>query len=120
LVSSFLRRSWSLGENYGWAVGYRFDVDLGVDDLLEEFHAVVVMEGGETGDHLEDEAAETPPIDLYAVALFADDFWGEVLWGATDGLGFVFLSFEDLGEAEVSQFDVAGFVDDDVLGFETE
>ena len=47
-----------------------------------------------------------------------DDLWRQVFRGAADGCGCLVLA-EYLGQAEVSQLDVAVLVDDDVFGFQT-
>ena len=64
-----------------------------------------------------DEAAQAPPVDIDLVAHFLDDLGRQVLGSAADGLGSLFEG-EDLGQAEVSEFDVAVFVDYDVLGLQ--
>ena len=64
-----------------------------------------------------DEAAQAPPVDIDLVSHFLDDFGGQVLRSAADGLGGL-LKGEYLGQAEVGEFDVAELVDDDVFGLE--
>ena len=97
---------------------YLGEVWVFIDDGLEQFHPVFVSEWGESCDHLVDEASQTPPVDIDLVSHLLDDLWGQVFGGAADGGGCLVLA-EDLGQAEVSQLDVAVLVDDDVFGFQT-
>jgi len=55
--------------------------------------------------HFVDEDSEGPPVDCLPVTLVEDDFRGDILRGAADGEGSAFC--EELGEAEVSKFEVA-------------
>jgi hypothetical protein len=45
------------------------------------------------------------------------NLWSQILWGSADG-GGIFFVLQDFREAEVSQLDVAQFVNDDVLGLQ--
>ena len=54
---------------------------------LEKFHSVFVSEGREASNHLMDEAAETPPIDIDSMSHFFDDFRCQIFWCTTDGSG---------------------------------
>jgi hypothetical protein len=109
-----------LGENYEYIQSYRFDIDLGVHNFLEQLNPVFVVEWRKTGDHFVDKASQAPPVHFCAVPLLANDFRCEVLRSTTDGLGLVVLALKNFGEPKVSQFDVARFVDNDVLWFEAE
>ena len=96
---------------------YLREVRVFVDDRLEQLHPVLVSEGREACDHLMNEAAQAPPVDVDLVAHFLDDFGRQVLGSAADGGGCLF-GGEDLGEAEVRELDVANFVDDEIFGLE--
>lgn len=50
--------------------------------------------------------------------LLVEDLGGEVLRGAANCVGTLFITSDDLGQAEVSQLDVALLVEKDVFGFE--
>jgi hypothetical protein len=64
------------------------------------------------------QAPQTPPVHIRPVAYLLYDLWSQVLRGAADGGGRLFV-MQDLGESEVCEFDVADAVDDDVFGLET-
>jgi hypothetical protein len=78
----------------------------------------LVAEGWESSDHFVDDTAEAPPVDGLIVTLFLDHFWGQVLGSSADRHSLFVLEVECAGEAEVSDLDVTGFVEQDVLGFE--
>ena len=88
-----------------------------VDDVFEEFHAIVPPEWREAAHHLVDEAPQAPPVDLDPVPSLLDDFWSQVFWSAAYGHCCLVVT-EDLRESKVGQFDVACLVDDDIFGFE--
>jgi hypothetical protein len=91
-----------------------------VDGLLpdELVHLQVVIaasvEGREADDHFVGQDAESPPVDGEAVTLLIEDLGSQVLGSAAEGVGLGVV-LEDLGEAEVSETDVAVFVHEDVL-----
>jgi hypothetical protein len=60
--------------------------DVAGDDLLVHAHRVLIPEGRLPDQHLVHEDAERPPVHCRAVALVADDFGGEVLGRAAEGV----------------------------------
>lgn len=94
-----------LHEGFGVLVEARRELDLAPQDVLVDSHWVVVVEGVDTGVHLIDENTQSPPVDGLPVALIEDDLGGDVFGGAADREGAALV--EDLGEAEVSELQVA-------------
>ena len=74
----------------------------------------------EPGNHLVDETAETPPVDVDSVSDFLDDFGRQVLRSAAYGHGHAIFWIEDFGEPEIGQFDVSVIVNYDILRFQAE
>ena len=52
------------------------------------------------------------------MAFLLDHFGGEVLGSAAVGLAFLGFVLEEVGPAEVSEFDSAVLVEEDVFGFD--
>lgn len=57
-----------------------------MQDFVVHCVDVLVVVGGEAGEHLVEEDAEGPPVDHFAVALAVEEFGGEVFGGAAEGL----------------------------------
>lgn len=93
------------------------DVGIAELDLVEELRPALGVEGREPDHHFVDEGAEAPPVNGLAVALLVEYFGGEVFGSAADGVG-VIVSDVHFGEAEISEAQVALFVDEDVFGLE--
>lgn len=72
------------------------------------------VEGWEAHDHLVSENAERPPINREGVTTFDEDLRSQIVWCTAEGVRHL-VAFEDLGEAEVRQTDVAILVHQDVL-----
>ena len=56
---------------------------LTADDLPEELLGGVSEEWDAAHQELVEDDAHGPPVDGLPVALYEDDFWGDVLWSAT-------------------------------------
>ena len=103
-----------LDEGLGVLVEGGGEGDLAPEDVLVDAHGILIVEGVDACVHFVDEHAEGPPVDGLAVALIEDDFGGDVLGRAADGEGPAL--GEELGKAEVSEFEVAVVGDEEVLG----
>ena len=62
---------------------------LGVFYLLKQLSSVLCIKWRNSDKHLINDASESPPIDCFSIGLFVDYLWGQVLWSATDGSGFI-------------------------------
>lgn len=89
---------------------------LAIFDFFEELAAVAAVERRIPGEHLDDDAAEGPPVDALAVALFVQDLRGQVFGRAAHGNGVVVGLDLHFGKSEVGDADVAFEVDEDVFG----
>ena len=63
-----------------------------------------------------DQAAKAPPVDIDPMSWLFNDFGRQVLRSSTNG-GGCFFGAEDFRESEISEFDVADPIDDDVFWF---
>lgn len=90
---------------------------LRLDDHVEHHVLVLVEEGGQPVNHLEDEGAEAPDVDGLVVRPLQDDLRRDVLGRADEALRALAL-FDHLGYAEVSEAGVAVFVKEHVLRLE--
>ena len=104
-----------LDEGLGVLVEGGGEGDFSPENVLVDAHGVFIVEGVDAGVHFVDEHAEGPPVNSLAVALVEDDFGGDVLGRSTDGEGPAL--GEELGKAEVSEFEVAVVGDEEVFGF---
>lgn len=84
-------------------------------DFLVNQHGVLVVEGVDSGVHFVEEHAEGPPVDGLAMAFIQQDFGREVLGGSAQSVSS---ALTVLGEAEVRQFQIPGFIDQNILGFQ--
>ena len=80
-------------------------------------HGVCACEGRRAGEQLEHEHAEGPVVGADVVPLVQDDLGGHVLGGPAEGPRLA-THLKLLGEAEVHQLDVAGGVEQEVLGLQ--
>ena len=90
------------------------ELNLAFEDLLVNGHGVIVIKWINTGNHLVGEDAEGPPVDWLAVAFVKEHFWSEVLRCATE---CVCARLAVLSETEISQFEVALIIDENIFGF---
>ena len=67
-----------------------------------------------TSRYLENQNTKSPVIDALAVSLASDEFWGQIFWCATNGVGPF---FDHFGKAEIDHFDVADRIQKQVLRF---
>lgn len=81
--------------------------DFSFQDLLVNCHGIVVVEGVNASNHFEGQNTEGPPVYWLAVALVEQHFRRQVLGRAAE---CVRAGLTVLGEAEVSQLEVALFV----------
>lgn len=86
-----------------------------LEDILVDDHRILISEGVDPCVHLVDEYAEGPPVNSLAMALVQQDLGSEVFWGPAQSVGS---SLDYLGEAEVSEFEIAVVGNQQVLGFE--
>merc|ERR1719491_2758369 len=91
------------------------ELELALQDLLVDTEGVLVVKRRVPGQHLVDEDAQCPPIDALAVAFALDDLGREVLGRAAEGPRPVLYL---LGEAKIGDLEVAGEVEQQVLGLE--
>ena len=89
------------------------ELDLASQNVLVDSHRVIVVEGVDTSVHLVDKNPESPPVDSLPVALVENNLWSNVLWGSADRECSSLV--EDLGETEVSEFQVPVVSDQQVL-----
>lgn len=102
-------------ERFGVFVEAFGEDDFAFENFLVDGHGVFVVEGVDAGDHFVEEDAEGPPVDGLAVSLVQQDLRREVLRGSAEG---VCPAFDDLGEPEIGEFQVAVGADEQVLGLE--
>ncbi len=46
-----------------------------INNILKEFHSIIILEWRETSEHFMYETTKTPPINFYTVPLFSYDLW---------------------------------------------
>ena len=102
-----------------WGQEVIIELWLGIFDVLVELFPVLGVEGRQANEHFVNNRAEGPPVGRLTMALPLKHLWGEVFSGTTEGLGVLLSLDAHLGEAEVSQLNVALFVDEHILWFET-
>lgn len=67
-------------------------------------------------DHLIDETAQTPPIDVNTMACLTDHLRGQILRSATNRKSTLLFG-KDLAQSEICKLYVSDVVKDDVFGF---
>lgn len=87
--------------------------DLPLQDVPVDTHGVLVVEGVDSSVHLVDQHSQSPPIHGLSMPLVEDDLGSDVFGGPADGEGPA-LS-QELGEPEISQFEVAVVADEQVF-----
>jgi hypothetical protein len=65
--------------------------------------------------HFINQYSQSPPIDWFPMALIQQNLGGNVLGSPTERIG---PGFDDLGESEISEFQVAVRSDQQILGFQ--
>lgn len=90
-------------------------VDLALQDVVVDVHGVLVVEGVDASQHFVEEHAYGPPVHRLAMPFVEQHLGGQVLGGATQS---VRPALHHLREAEVSHFQVALRVDQQVLRLE--
>ena len=68
--------------------------------------------------HFVDQDAKSPPINCEPMAALVKNFGCNVLSCSAEGVGFLSLVFEELGETEVSQVYITCLIDQNVLWFQ--
>ena len=91
---------------------------LSVLDRLEQLLAVLRVEGRQAGEHFVNDRSQAPPVDRFSMSLAREDFWGQVLRRAAEGVRVVIVLDVLLREAEVGEFRVAVLVDEHVFRLE--
>ena len=77
-----------------------------------------IIERRESGHHLVQKHTERPPVNGLAVAVAVENLGGEVLGCAAESVRLLVALHVELAQAEVAERDVAGVVQQDVLGLE--
>lgn len=85
---------------------------LRVDNFLVDVHWIVIHEWSMAGVHLINQDTEGPPVNWLGVAFVEEDFGGDVLGCATDGVGALLDFF---GKSIVNKLEIAIICDHDVL-----
>lgn len=85
---------------------------LRVNNFLVDVHWIVIHEWSVTGMHLINQDTEGPPVNWLGVAFVEEDFGGDVLGCATDGVGALLDLF---GKSIVNKFEIAIICNHDVL-----
>jgi hypothetical protein len=80
-------------EILGGGVDERGKGEVASEDFLVDAKGVRIVIGRISNERFVGEDAESPPINGFAVAVGADDFWGEVFWRAAYGPRSVGTSF---------------------------
>ena len=91
------------------------ELNLAAKDLLVNNHGVIIVKWVNTSDHFVGEDSQCPPVNRLAVALVEQHFRRKILGGAAESVS---PCFAVLGKAEVSQFQVAILVNQNVFGLE--
>ena len=81
----------------------RRELVVSIHDFLVDAHRIIIVERWIAGEHLENEDAQRPPIDVFVVTLRLDDLWCQVLWSAAESVSLV---FDDFGETKIGDLDV--------------
>lgn len=98
---------------------YFFEVDIFIDDRLKEFHSVFAVIWRKTSNHLMNETAKTPPININSMPSFLNDFRSQILRSSADWHRDTFFRVEYFRETKISQLNISLMVNDNILGFET-
>ena len=85
-----------------------------VDDALVNLVVVLVEVGRESYHKLVQEGADTVDICSFVVALSSQNLRAHVLWRSAEAMA-PFALLDDLGQAKVSNFEVAIYVNEDVF-----
>jgi len=85
---------------------------LRVNNFLVDVHWIVIHEWSVTSMHLINQDTEGPPVNWLGVAFVEEDFGGDVLGRATDGVGALLDLF---GKSIVNKFEIAIICNHDVL-----
>ena len=88
------------------------------EDVAVHLLRVVVIKRGQTREHLKQQRANRPPVNLLPVPLLLKNLWRHVLWRAAKRVGLVKLAHVLLTQAKVCELDVAVHVNENVLGLE--
>lgn len=91
------------------------EFEFALEDVVVDVHGVFVGEGVDASDHFVEEDAKGPPIGRLAVALVEEDLRREIFGRATHRERPI---FNDFGEAEISDFEVAVLAEQKVLWFQ--
>ena len=103
------------GKNSAMSFGNRGNSYL--EDDVVRLHGISAGEGRRAGEQLEHEHAEGPVVGADVVPLVQDDLRGHVLGGPAEGPRLA-PHLQLLGEAKVHELDVAGGVEQEVLGLQ--
>jgi hypothetical protein len=88
-------------------------------DGLKKFQPILASKGRKSCYHFVNDAAEAPPVYCLIVPVLFYHFGSEILRSAANRHCFLVFKVESLGESEISYFNVACLVEEDVLGLET-
>lgn len=89
-----------------------------VEDLAVHFVAVLIIVRRKSLKHFVQKSAQSPPVDLLAVATRKEDLGSKILGRTTEGEGDVVVGHSLFDEAKVCEMDMAEDVEHKVLWFE--
>ena len=96
-----------------------WEPNLAITYVLVHLLRIFCIKWAPTTTHLKEQYSETPKINNLGIAvLVEEDFWSEVLGGATKGGGEFVGAQIGFGETKVAESDMACCVEEDVFGFE--
>jgi hypothetical protein len=81
-----------------------------VKNFFKKFHPVRIPERRVPSKHLVDDTSNAPPINSPSMSFSFDDFWGQVLGSSTDRHGQLLVRTDCFRESEVSELQVAIFI----------
>ena len=98
----------------GILIEFSWELHLLVKGHLKDLVRILSHEWWSSVETLINENAKSIPVYWVVVALVLNDFWGYVLWGATESVGPV-TRHESLDEAKISKLDIPVLLDKHVL-----
>mmetsp|Transcript_38492 Transcript_38492/g.46475 ORF Transcript_38492/g.46475 Transcript_38492/m.46475 type:complete len:204 (-) Transcript_38492:2022-2633(-) len=94
----------------------KLPLDVHCANIVENDHLVICSKWCFLSQHLKDEDTNCPPIHCVGVTMLIHNLGSQVFGGTTDSVGFALQQF--LCETVVSDLEVTGLINEQVLGFQ--